>query len=96
MRNIDTDLDDPWARVRIDTIFLILKMICFLLLHMNVCVNILAERRRGHHLSWNCYVWCWELNLGPLQDQQMCLIDEPPLTPNDDDDDFEIGPHYVG
>lgn len=50
-----------------------------LTVHLNVCMctaHTPVEVRNGYQISWNSsYTWvkmtcvCWELNLGPLQEQ---------------------------
>lgn len=59
--------------------------VCVSVYHMHAAPK---EARRGHWLLWDwsyrCLFGpygCWELNLGPLEEQPVVLTAEPPLQP---------------
>ena len=46
-----------------------------------ICVLPPLEARKGHQVTGDCELlcWCWDLNLGPLKEQQVLLTAETPL-----------------
>lgn len=51
---------------------------CMYMYHMHACL-VLEEVRRGQTVV-SCHVCgCWEINLGPLWEQQMLQTPEPSL-----------------
>jgi hypothetical protein len=52
---------------------------CFAYLY--VCVRVSDLMKLESQIVVGYHVWCWELNLGPLEDQPMLLTSESALQP---------------
>ena len=72
-------------RVFIRFIHFILYVFCRHICLCTTCMLCGHGGQRGHQIPWNwTYRWlwismCWELNLGPLQEQQMLIVVEQSL-----------------